>query len=612
MSPTSPRPTPSHLASASSSGASSARHSFSNDADRNSVAFSPAHSRQGSRSKRLAELSPSTMISQAHVADDGPFPGRLGEKVYPEASPSLAKAELGLGLGSAEGYGYSTPGHGPIARLPHIGLRRRRLLSQVLALLALVTLLGWWNWPYLGEGEGEAWKDSSISPAGIAALDQPPPLGLTAAATSDKAHVPGSRPLSHAEKLADQAKIKPQPWGLELSSSSLLAGLRPWPANPPLEKGAKPLSDLGHFADSRYSIGPLTRAEYTDQMREFALGVFPKPIADRLVAGLEASMGNTPREPGKAAWDQNKMVWQTAKAAGSKDLDEVRSWKDGKATEQGWDWRLLTDDDANAWVRRTLAGSRLQTIWDHLPSGILRSDTLRYLLVLLEGGIYTDTDTRLQRAPSEWGKSAKLFRDGADWLTDLDRWRMDNGEEPEEVLGPPSVVVGIEADVGERQDWFDWWPRPMQIVQWTLAAAPSHPISLNAIMRIYHATAQAVDWAHANAKSVQILKDQGRYDDARALAEVTVMNEPAKGGPVGVMDWTGPGVWTDAVLSYLRVQYGVLWTDLRGIREPLRIGDVVILPVTGFSPGVGNFGSQPRTDPQAMVEHLFAGSWKEE
>ena len=29
---------------------------------------------------------------------------------------------------------------------------------------------------------------------------------------------------------------------------------------------------------------------------------------------------------------------------------------------------------------------------------------------------------------------------------------------------------------------------------------------------------------------------------------------------------------------YLRVKYGVLWTDLRNLHKPLRIGDVVILP----------------------------------
>ena len=57
--------------------------------------------------------------------------------------------------------------------------------------------------------------------------------------------------------------------------------------------------------------------------------------------------------------------------------------------------------------------------------------------------------------------------------------------------------------------------------------------------------------------------------------------------------------------SYLYVRYGLVWTDLKDLQVPLRVGDVVILPgkpiivlikrhlhsVTGFSPGTGNFGS---------------------
>ena len=42
-----------------------------------------------------------------------------------------------------------------------------------------------------------------------------------------------------------------------------------------------------------------------------------------------------------------------------------------------------------------------------------------------------------------------------------DRVRIAAGEKWEDVLGPPSVVVGIEADVGERDDWNEWWPRPV-------------------------------------------------------------------------------------------------------------------------------------------------------
>jgi alpha 1,6-mannosyltransferase len=51
------------------------------------------------------------------------------------------------------------------------------------------------------------------------------------------------------------------------------------------------------------------------------------------------------------------------------------------------------------------------------------------------------------------------------------------------------------------------------------------------------------------------------------------------------MEHTGPGIWTDAVLAYLKARYNVTWHELRGLQRPLRIGEVLILPITGqFSP----------------------------
>lgn len=146
------------------------------------------------------------------------------------------------------------------------------------------------------------------------------------------------------------------------------------------------------------------------------------------------------------------------------------------------------------------------------------------------------------------------------------------------MLGKPSIIVGVEADVGEREDWQDWWAKPLQIVQWTIASAPHHPIMLQAVLRIAHQTAKAVEW-------VKEREENDINDNA------TVLSEPRDGGPIGVVNWTGPGVFTDAVLAYLQHQYGVHWVDLKGLKKPLRIGDVVVLPVTGFSPGVGQFGA---------------------
>ena len=70
-------------------------------------------------------------------------------------------------------------------------------------------------------------------------------------------------------------------------------------------------------------------------------------------------------------------------------------------------------------------------------------------------------------------------------------------------------------------------------------------------MRILHSTAKAIDWTDDHATQLQKLKDQGKkgtqaYKD---LERVNVLDEPKMGGAVGVMDWTGPGLFTDAVLA---------------------------------------------------------------
>jgi alpha 1,6-mannosyltransferase len=77
--------------------------------------------------------------------------------------------------------------------------------------------------------------------------------------------------------------------------------------------------------------------------------------------------------------------------------------------------------------------------------------------------------------------------------------------------------------------------------------------------------------------------------------------------PTSVEEWTGPGVWTDAVVSYIYATNGIRPEQLAKIKRPTQIGDLVILPEFGFNP--------PRasaSDPYKVsrVVHLFRGSWK--
>jgi hypothetical protein len=84
------------------------------------------------------------------------------------------------------------------------------------------------------------------------------------------------------------------------------------------------------------------------------------------------------------------------------------------------------------------------------------------------------------------------------------------------------------------------------------------------------------------------------------------------------------------VCRYLAAEHNATWATLKGLNKPIRIRDVVVLPVTGrlflyycvllgldwdslsvgFSPGVGMFGAEASTSEEAMVQHMFAGSWK--
>ena len=41
--------------------------------------------------------------------------------------------------------------------------------------------------------------------------------------------------------------------------------------------------------------------------------------------------------------------------------------------------------------------------------------------------------------------------------------------------------------------------------------------------------------------------------------------------------------------------------------EPKKVGDVVVLPITSFSPGIGHSGAKDDDDPMAFVKHEFEG-----
>lgn len=215
--------------------------------------------------------------------------------------------------------------------------------------------------------------------------------------------------------------------------------------------------------------------------------------------------------------------------------------------QSGWKVEYWTED-ACVELARELNASYAQAI-QQFPSAVLKSDFCRYMALYGRGGVYNDLDVHLVKA-LPW-KVMGPSKDGS--------------------KGPPSLIVGLEGDATTKG-----LPRSPQFVQWTIASVASHPVLLNALERITERTPEFV-------KKVQ----------ADENADVDVMN------------WTGPSVWTDAVLAYLECTEEQL-EKLRDLKTAVRIKDVVVLPKRAFAVIQG----EDHKNPDILVKHYFSGMWK--
>lgn len=182
----------------------------------------------------------------------------------------------------------------------------------------------------------------------------------------------------------------------------------------------------------------------------------------------------------------------------------------------------------------------------------------------------------------------------------------------------PSFIAGVEADVGDRKDWAKWYPRPLQLSQWTMASARGHPILLDVLRRITQTTfasyAEEVAYMATKADLLDAPSPAIQTDPALVRERQDTL-DAAKPPFRSVMSWTGPGVWTDAALEYALVKWGAEWAWFRSLGEDgwrggaRREGDVKIVSITGFSPGVNHMGARETTDRAALAKHAFAGSW---
>ncbi|KAK5136727.1 hypothetical protein LTR08_002381 [Meristemomyces frigidus] len=228
---------------------------------------------------------------------------------------------------------------------------------------------------------------------------------------------------------------------------------------------------------------------------------------------------------------------------------------------------VITDSVAGHLVKHFYASvPEIVEAYNALPEPVLKADFFRYLILLARGGIYSDIDTTALRSAVEWVPS----------------------EVPRNAYG---LVIGIEADP-DRPDWHEWYSRRIQFCQWTIQSKPGHPVLVDIVASITEETLRR--------------KSVGELDKKHMKS---------------VVEFTGPAIWTDAIFKFFNnpeffdmstSKGNITWQQFAGIKQAKKVGDVVILPITSFSPGVGQMGAGEEDDPMAFVKHSFEGTWKPE
>ena len=262
-------------------------------------------------------------------------------------------------------------------------------------------------------------------------------------------------------------------------------------------------------------------------------------------------------------------------------------------------------------------------LWDlfqNLPYPVEKADTFRVAVLRWFGGIYADVDVRLLQHPSQWVHKNDLERwtdpqtstsyapATSPYSPQTPNFHDDHVAHKYQIpLTSPSpyqelmsrlapnapdalgAIYGLECDTPPDSDeyWRMGYTYPVQLTNWAFAMAPHHPSS-----SVY----------------LSQLTSDIRHNSSR-LSEL----DP--------LDLTGPPALTRAVKGHCQAQEGdkFRWESVSNVgtedggRGKVVAGDVLVLPITGFSPGRGwfhNMGSMPADHPNARLAHVAQGSWR--
>lgn len=199
----------------------------------------------------------------------------------------------------------------------------------------------------------------------------------------------------------------------------------------------------------------------------------------------------------------------------------------------------------------------LVSFWHDLNVTILRADLVRYLTMLADGGVYSDMDTSCIKPVEEWIPKHLQTK-------------------------TINAVVGVEYD----DNTYRMFVRPVSFCQWTLMARPKHPLFEKVVARVIYHLEYLARIQATNLTSVKLGKKE-------------------------VLEATGPGTFTDAVIEVLADKMGrkVDWSEVSGLMEPKIFGDVLVLPINAFGSGQKHSHSSDERYGDVLARHHFGRSW---
>ena len=262
-----------------------------------------------------------------------------------------------------------------------------------------------------------------------------------------------------------------------------------------------------------------------------------------------------------------KIIWQTSKVPAldlpDEDRGRVATWA---VLNPAYRHELMTDARMESYVRSTYGGTQVENVYFSIKDHILRSDMIRYLILLAEGGVYNDLDVGCEKA--------------------IDLWV------PEQFEEYAGVVLGVEVDNKFGPDGRTWQGGEdlFELVNWTIMAKAGQPFLRFLVQRVLD---NLVGFARGKGKS---------------LAEVTFSVQD-------VLDTTGPAALTRAFFDYASGLTGedVTYKNFTKITKPRLIGEVVILPIHAFGAGHQvEWAGFTQDKSKVLVHHYFKGSWKED